>query len=156
MWEVKLQNIILVKNPVFSYTSKNFLWIEENLSSKTIYFQNYKWILIYGKIHFQNYKWILIYGKTCFKCLMYMCGSEAMTYMNGYRPQSQHYESSACPHPHYRQPSTFLIGSVIFTHLEENSTVLWLNYNTYMKRQRERLYGWGTIKCKTTFPKPRL
>jgi hypothetical protein len=41
---------------------------------------------------------------------------------------SQHYESSDCPHPPYRQPSSFLYGSITFTHLEENSSMVKLPY----------------------------
>ncbi len=27
-------------------------------------------------------------------------------------------------------------------------TLVWLNYHTYVKKQGENLYGWGTITCK--------
>ncbi len=54
--------------------------------------------------------------------------------------QSQHYESSDCPHPHYRQPSPSLYGSITFTHLKR--FLVWLNYPTYVKKQRENLYGY--------------
>jgi hypothetical protein len=29
-----------------------------------------------------------------------------------------------------------------------------VNYHTYVKKQRENMYGKGTITCKTTIPKP--
>jgi hypothetical protein len=32
--------------------------------------------------------------------------------------------------------------------------LVWLNYHTYVKKQRENLYGKGTITYKTTIPKP--
>ncbi len=35
-------------------------------------------------------------------------------------------------------------------------TLVWLNNHTYVKNQRENLYGRATITCETTIPKPRV
>jgi hypothetical protein len=50
-----------------------------------------------------------MYGKlamTCMKYQVYLYGSEAITYLNAFFwLVTEHYESSDCPTPHYRQPS---------------------------------------------------
>jgi hypothetical protein len=35
-------------------------------------------------------------------------------------------------------------------------TFAWLNYHTYLKKQRGNLYGSGTFTCKTIIPNPRV
>ncbi len=47
-----------------------------------------------------------------------------------------------------------LYGSMTFTRLEENSSMVKLLYHTSFKKQKGNLYGWVTIKCKTTIPNP--
>ncbi len=103
-----------------------------------------------------------MYGKpaiTCFKYQVFLYGSEAITYLNAILwvvtvLQSQQYESSHCPHPHYRQPSPALYGSITFTHLKEN--FVWLNYHTYFEKQRGNLHCSRTITSKTIIPNPRV
>jgi hypothetical protein len=73
-----------------------------------------------------------MYGKpamTCFKYQVYLYGSEAITYLSVTvyfeRLQSQHYESSDCPHPPLQAalpPPVY--GSITFTHLEENFSMV--------------------------------
>jgi hypothetical protein len=67
---------------------------------------------------------------TYFKYQVYLYGSEAITYLNAFLWLVT---ESAPPPPHYRQPSPSLYGSITFTLLKENSTVVWLNYHTYVK-----------------------
>jgi hypothetical protein len=77
-----------------------------------------------------------MYGKpamTCFKYQVYLCGSEAITFLSAIQYfewlQSQHYESSDCPPtPHYRQPSPPVYGSITFTHLKDNFSMVNLPY----------------------------
>ncbi len=87
MWEVYYKILFWWKIQFF-HTLLKFFVNRGNLSSKTIYFQNYKWILIYGK----TILWLVLN----IRCT---CVVQKPWHMNGYRPQSQHYESSACPHP---------------------------------------------------------
>jgi hypothetical protein len=50
--------------------------------------------------------------------------------------------SSDCPHPILQAALPPLYGSITFTHVEENSrTLVWLNYPTYVKKQRGHLNG---------------
>ncbi len=53
------------------------------------------------------------------------------------------------PTLHYRQPSPR-----VWQHNLWKRTLVWLNYHTSLKNQRENLYCWGTIICKTTIHKP--
>jgi hypothetical protein len=41
-------------------------------------------------------------------------------------------------------PPTY--GSITFTSLEENYSTLWLNYHTYVKKQRETVYEPSPVK----------
>ncbi len=76
-----------------------------------------------------------MYGKpamTCFKYQVYLYGSEAITYLIAYFEwlQSQHYESSDCPPPPPTtgSPPPPVYGSIIFTHLKENFSMVKLPY----------------------------
>ena len=75
-----------------------------------------------------------MYGKhamTCFKYQVYLYGSEAITYLSAIlwvvtepaqwviRPPST---------PHYKQPSPPVYGSIAFTHLKENFSMVKLPY----------------------------
>ncbi len=53
-------------------------------------------------------------------------------------------ESSNWPHPELQAALPPLYGRITFTCLEENFNKR-LNYNAYVKKQRDNLYGWGTI-----------
>jgi hypothetical protein len=81
-----------------------------------------------------------MYGKpamTCFNYLdTYLSGSEAITYLNAILEwlQSQQFESSDFPNPHYRQhppppPRMAAEPSPIW-----KRTLVWLNYHTYGKK----------------------
>jgi hypothetical protein len=86
-----------------------------------------------------------MYGKpamTCFKYQVYLYGSEAITLferytLSGYRASTMSHQTA--PTPHYRQPSRLCVAaqpSPIW-----KRTFVWLNYHTYVKKQRENLYG---------------
>ncbi len=88
---------------------------------------------------------------TCFKYQVYLYGSEAISYLSAILwvvTEPALWVIRMPPTPHYRQPSP---PSSIW-----KSTLVWLNYHTYVKNQRENLYGRGTITCETTIPKPRV
>jgi hypothetical protein len=74
-----------------------------------------------------------MYGKpamTCFKYQVYLYGSEAITYLNAllWLIIGPALWVIRLPQPHYRQPSPPLYGSITFTHLEENSSMVNLPY----------------------------
>ncbi len=101
-----------------------------------------------------------MYGKPsmpCFNYQVYLYGSEAITYLSAILwvvAESALWVIRLPPTPHYRQPSPPVYGSITFTHLKENFSML--NNHTYVKNQRENLYGRATITCETTISKPRV
>jgi hypothetical protein len=67
---------------------------------------------------------------TCFKYQVYVYGSEAITYLSAIlwvviEPALSH---QAAPTPQYRQPSPHVYGSITFTHLKENFSMVKLPY----------------------------
>ncbi len=62
-----------------------------------------------------------------------------MLYLSGYRASTMSHQIP--PPPHYRQPFPPSVW-------QYNRTLVWLNCHTYVKNQRENLYGWGTITYK--------
>jgi hypothetical protein len=89
-----------------------------------------------------------MYGKlamTCFKYLVYLYGSEAITYLNALL--SFKATEPACTMSHQTapirttgSPPPNLYGSITFTHLEENSTKVKLPY-LCKKKHWKNLYG---------------
>ncbi len=59
------------------------------------------------------------------------------------------------PHPPLEAALPFLCLAAEPSPIPKRTLVL-LNYHTYVKKQAENLYGWGTITCKTTITKPRV
>ncbi len=84
-----------------------------------------------------------MYGKlamTCFKYQVYLYGSEAITYLNAFLwvlTEPVLWVMRLPPPPTIGTPPPSLYDSLTFAHLEENSTVVWLN----VKKQGENLYG---------------
>ncbi len=76
-----------------------------------------------------------MYGKpamTCFKYQVYLYGSEAINYLSAIlwvatEPASTIGHQTA-PTPHYRQPSPPVYGSITFTQLKENFSMVKLPY----------------------------
>jgi hypothetical protein len=94
---------------------------------------------------------------TCLKYQVYLYGSEAITYLSAFLwvVTEPALWVIRLPPPHTTgSPPPSLYGSITFTHLEENSSMV--NYHTFVKKQGENLYGWETITCKTTISKPRV
>ncbi len=96
---------------------------------------------------------------TCFKYQVYLYGSEAITYLNAiiWVVIEPAIWVIRLPLPTTIGSTTpSLYGSITFTHLEENSSTVKLNYYTYVKKQGENLYDWGTITWKKTTSRPRV
>ncbi len=75
-----------------------------------------------------------MYGKpamTCFKYQVYLYGSEALTYLSAILwvvSEPALLVIRLPPTPHYRQPSPPVYGSITFTHLKENFSMVNLPY----------------------------
>ena len=75
-----------------------------------------------------------MYGKqamTCFKYQVYLYGPETITYLTAILwvvTEPALWVIKLPPTPHSRQPSPTLYGSITFTHLEENFSVVKLPY----------------------------
>jgi hypothetical protein len=101
-----------------------------------------------------------MYGKpamTCFKyqVYLYMCMVQKPSHISVLYfewLQSQHYESSDCPHPPLQAALPQGLAAKPSPILKR--TLVRLNYYTYVKSQRENLFGWGTITCQTAIPIP--
>jgi hypothetical protein len=94
-----------------------------------------------------------MYGKpaiTCLKYQVFLYGSEAIIHLNAYFEwlQSQQYESSNCRHPPLQAALPPLCMAALPSPIWKR-TLVWLNNQTYFKKQRGNLYGSGTI---TTIP----
>jgi hypothetical protein len=73
---------------------------------------------------------------------LFQYGLEVIPYLMLYFEwlQSPHYESSDCPHPPLQAALPLPVyGSIAFTHLEENSSMVKLPY--LFKKKRENLPG---------------
>jgi hypothetical protein len=75
-----------------------------------------------------------MYGKpamTCFKYQVYLYGSEAITYLSAVLwvvTEPALWVIRLTPTPHYRQPSPPVYGSITFTHLKDNFSMVKLPY----------------------------
>ncbi len=88
---------------------------------------------------------------TCFKYQVYLYGSEAMCYtMSGYRASTMSHQTA--PHPPLQAALPPVHGSITFTHLKENFSMVKLPY--LGKKSKGNPYGRGTITCETTIPEP--
>ena len=148
-----LQNIILVKNSFFAYLHKTLLWIKENLSEVQKHF-TFSAISVLKKVNLNVWQTchnlfeisgvpVWFRSHHIFEC--FPLG------VNRARTMSH----QTAPHP----PLQAALPPCVWQHNLhpfEREKLVWLNNHTYVKNQRENLYGWGTIICKTTTPKPHV
>ncbi len=75
---------------------------------------------------------------TCFKYQVYLYGSEAITYLSGYRATTMSHKTTPPPPTTCSPPPLCMAAkpSPIW-----KKTLVWLNYHTCVKKQREKLYG---------------
>ncbi len=118
LWKEILQNIILMKNPVFCILCKHLVWIKENLSQTHKHFN-------FNAISASNKRKSLCMANLPWPVLNIRCFP-----LGGNRASTMSHQSA--PLPHYRQPSPHLYGSVTCTIWKR--TLVWLNYHTYVKK----------------------